>query len=113
VEDEEKKNKDKIKADAMDAGMEDQIAAYYAAAIAKSQEDAAQFAAEDADFSEDDGNWEDSNIGGTGVSSAISTPGSATPGSAQPGPSSDTANGGQNEKPDDDDDDEDEEFEDV
>ena len=108
VEDEEKKNKDKIKADAMDAGMEDQIAAYYAAAIANAQEDAAQFAAEDADFSEDDGNWEDSNIGGTGVSSAITTPGSA-----QPGPSSDPANGGQNDKVDDDDDDEDEEFEDV
>ena len=108
VEDEEKKNKDKIKADAMDAGTEDQIAAYYAAAIANAQEDAAQFAAEDADFSEDDGNWEDSNIGGTGASSVITTPGSA-----QPGPSSDPVNGGQNDKADDDDDDEDEEFEDV
>lgn len=108
VEDVEKKNKEKIKADAMDAGTEDQIAAYYAAARANAQESAAQLAAEDADFSEDDGNWEDSNIGGTGVSSAISTPRSVQ----NPG-STDVANGG-HPKPDDyDDDDEDEEFEDV
>jgi transcription initiation factor TFIIE subunit alpha len=111
VEDEEKKNKEKIKADALDVGVEDQIAAYYAAARANAQESAAQFAAEDADFSEDDGNWEDSNIGGTGVSSAISTPGPF-----QNRMQSDIANGSQAAKPaadDDDDDDEDEEFEDV
>ena len=105
VEDEEKKNKE---ADAIDTRMEDQIAAYYAAARANAQENAAQLAAEDADFSEDDGNWEDSNIGGTGVSSAISTPRSVQ----NPGPS-DVANGGQTKPDDDEDDDEDEEFEDV
>src|SRR5579859_6305171 len=55
---EEEKQKEKIKSEAKDAGMEDQIAAYYAAARANAQEDAAQFAAEDADFSEDDGNWD-------------------------------------------------------
>jgi hypothetical protein len=106
LEEEEEKNKAKIKAEAKDAGMEDQIAAYYAAAKANEANDAAQFAAEDADFSEDDGNWEDSNIGGTGVSSAITTPGEA----ALPT----ETNGVETAKPDnDDDDDEDEEFEDV
>lgn len=104
VEDEEK-NKAKIKTEAKDAGMEDQIAAYYAAAKANAANDAAQFAAEDADFS-DDGNWEDGNIEGTGVSSAITTPGEAN---LPP-----ETNGGQSTRPeDDDDDDEDEEFEDV
>ena len=112
VENEEEKNKSKIKTNAMDPGMEDQIAAYYAAARANAREHAAQFAAEDADFSEDDGNWEDSNIGAeTGLSSAISTPGSTM---QNPGPSNETANGNQAARPDeDDDDDEDEEFEDV
>jgi len=106
LEEEEEKNKAKIKAEAKDAGMEDQIAAYYAAAKANEANDAAQFAAEDADFSEDDGNWEDSNIGGTGVSSAITTPGEAT--------FPTETNGVETAKPDnDDDDDEDEEFEDV
>ena len=107
VEDEEK-NKEKIKGDAIDARMEDQIAAYYAAARANARESAAQLAAEDADFSEDDGNWEDNNIGGTGVSSAISTPRSL-----QNQESSDVPNGGPTKPDDDDDDDEDEEFEDV
>jgi hypothetical protein len=83
--------------------MEDQIAAYYAAARANAQEDAAQFAAEDADFSEDDGNLE--SIGGTGISSAVSTPSTQTP-----LPSTETQPAA---KDDDDDDDEDEEFEDV
>lgn len=102
VEDDEK-NKDKIKAEAKDVGMEDQIAAYYAAARANAQEDAAQFAAEDADFSEDDGNLE--SMGGTGISSAVSTPSTQTP-----LPSMETQPAA---KDDEDDDDEDEEFEDV
>lgn len=104
--DDEGKNKAKIKSEAKDAGMEDQIAAYYAAAKANAANDAAKFAAEDADFSEDDGNWEDSNIGGTGVSSVITTPGEANV--------PNETNGGETAKADDDDDDdEDEEFEDV
>lgn len=110
----EEKNKDKVKEDARDIGMEDQIAAYYAAARAKAQDDAAQLAAEEADFSEDDGNWEDTNIGAdTGVSSAISTPASAP----NAGSKSEPVISSQSAKPDDDDDDdeedEEEEFEDV
>jgi transcription initiation factor TFIIE subunit alpha len=98
-------DKDKKK-EGMDSGMEDQIAAYYAAVRKNAQEDAAQFAAEDADFEDDEGNWEDSNIGvGTGLSSTISTPAAATPA----GPST---NSGTKEE-EDDDEDEDEEFEDV
>jgi len=106
VEDDEK-IKDKIKQETKDAGVEDQIAAYYAAVRANAQEDAAHFAAEDADFSEDDGHWEDGNIGGISGSSAVSTP-------IQP-PSTETQTPTQPaSKPDDyDDDDEDEEFEDV
>jgi transcription initiation factor TFIIE subunit alpha len=106
VEDDEK-NKVKIKKETKDAGVEDQIAAYYAAVRANAQEDAAHFAAEDADFSEDDGHWEDGNIGGISGSSAVSTP-------IQP-PSTETEVPTQlAPKPDDDDDDdEDEEFEDV
>jgi hypothetical protein len=42
--------------------MKDQIVAYYPVARVNAQEDAAQFAADDADFSEDSGNWKDSNI---------------------------------------------------
>jgi hypothetical protein len=91
------KNKEGI-----DLGMEDLIAAYYAAVRKYAQEDAAQFAAEDADFEE--GNCKDSNIGvGTGLSSTISTPAAATPA----GPST---NSGTKE---DDHDEDEEEFEDV
>jgi len=115
--DEEEKNK-KVNitaAEGLDAGMEDQIAAYYAAARANAREDAAQFAAEDADFSEDEPNWEDTGIGAddvTGVSSNISTPASnqattlVATGAA-------SASGQAMKHDDDDDDDEDEEFEDV
>ena len=114
-EEEENKKADIKAAEGLDAGMEDQIAAYYAAARANAREDAAQFAAEDADFSEDEASWEDTGIGGgdvTGVSSNISTPASnqattlVAAGAA-------SASGQASKQDDDDDDDEDEEFEDV
>jgi hypothetical protein len=89
--------------------MEDQIAAYYAAARKNARETAA---VEAADFSEDDGQWEDSGIGGEatpGLSSNISTPASEQTASLLASAASRAAA----EKDDDDDDDEDEEFEDV
>lgn len=106
---EEDKMKKQVKAGEMDAGMEDQIAAYYAAARKNARETAA---VEDADFSEDDGQWEDSGIGGEatpGLSSNISTPASEQAASVLAAAASRAAA----EKDDDDDDDEDEEFEDV
>jgi transcription initiation factor TFIIE subunit alpha len=100
----------KVKAVAKDAGTEDEIAAYYAAVRANAQQEIAQFEAEEAEFTdEDEGAWEESNIEGTGVSSAISTPAGS---SAAIGES---ANGviEPAKADDDDDEDEDEEFEDV
>lgn len=103
----------KVRGEAKDAGTEDEIAAYYAAVRANAQQEIAQFEAEEAEFTDDDGNWEDSNIGGTGVSSRVSTP--ATASGVVAGDDEDKANGtSEPEKADDDDDDdEDEEFEDV
>jgi transcription initiation factor TFIIE subunit alpha len=109
LQDEDEKTKKQIKMGDMDAGMEDQIAAYYAAARKNARDNAAA----DADFSEDEGQWEDSGIGGEAtpaVSSNISTPGSEQEPSAPPAAA---ASGKLAEKDDDDDDDEDEEFEDV
>ena len=86
--------------------MEEQIAAYYAAARKNARENAA---AEDADFSKDDGQWEDSGIGGEATpASIISTPESEQGSSARVA----AASGGMAGKHDDDDD-EDEEFGDV
>jgi len=108
---EEEKNKEKIKKDVRDTGTEDQIAAYYAAVRANAQEDAAQFAAEEAVFSDEDGgDWEDSGVLDTGFSSTISTPG---PAQVQEKPVESGNAQNQRKDDDDDDDDEDEEFEDV
>jgi transcription initiation factor TFIIE subunit alpha len=113
---EEQEEKKPSVGQALDAGTQDEIAAYYAAARANAQQEIAQFEAEEAEFTdEDEGNWEDSNIGGTGVSSAISTPARSA---QEPGET--TVNGvtepvkqAADDDDDDDDDDEDEEFEDV
>jgi transcription initiation factor TFIIE subunit alpha len=108
LQDEDEKTKKQIKMGDMDAGNQDEIAAYYAAARKNARDNAAA----DADFSEDDGQWEDSGIGGEatpGVSSNISTPGSEQGPSAPAAAASEGTTG----KDDDDDDDEDEEFEDV
>jgi transcription initiation factor TFIIE subunit alpha len=107
LQDEDEKTKKQIKMGDMDAGNQDEIAAYYAAARKNARDNAAA----DADFSEDDGQWEDSGIGGEatpGVSSNISTPGSEQGPSAPAAAASEGTTG-----KDDDDDDEDEEFEDV